>query len=81
MSELTANEIDALLEALREGPSETDCAEGMTATEIAAHFGWTIFVARKRISQLLKEGRARCIQVRRARMDGQVQKVPAYRIS
>ena len=81
MNDLTANEIDALLDALR-APAETaDTGDARTATEIAEQMGCGIGRARKRIGQAMKEGRVRCVQVWRTRIDGQVQKVPAYRIS
>lgn len=72
---------DDLLEALRAAMEEAPTEEGMTANEIAEHFGWCIKATRKRIGKLLKEGRAVCIPARRTRIDGQVQKVPAYRLS
>ena len=70
-----------LLAALHEALSESDPEEGMTANEIAEQMGCGIGRARKRIGQAMKEGRVRCVQVWRTRIDGQVQKVPAYRIS
>lgn len=78
---LTANEIDALLDELRTLHDSAPPDEGMTANEIAEHFGWCIEDTRERIRKLIAQGRAVCIRVKRQRIDGVHQKVPAYRIS
>ena len=73
-----ASLLEAIAEALRDVPQDPE--EGVTAHELADHFGCDVIHVRRRIGRLLKDGRAQCVRVRRPRIDGVVQKVPGYRI-
>lgn len=81
MSDLTANEIDALLDEIRTLHDSAPKDEGMTAREIADHFGWNVSDTREWIGKAIRAGKATCIRVKRPRIDGVAQKVPAYRIA
>lgn len=81
MSDLSAPEIDALLGALRDAREAFENTEGaMTANELAEKMGKDIKETRKRIGLLLKQKRAECVPVKRERIDGRSQTVPAYRL-
>ena len=78
MNDLTANEIDALLDALRES---TPTPEGaFTTEELAARWQCTVETARKRMKPLLRAGKIEHLKVPRLRMDKVTQRVNAYRI-
>lgn len=81
MSELTANQVDALLEALQTARGEIENPEhAKTANELAGEMRCDIKEARRRIGILLRERRAECVRVKRPRIDGRDQYVPAYRL-
>lgn len=80
MSELTANEIDALLEALRAAPDGTADDGARTAEEMAQEARRGVEWVRKRIKKLLADRRVEHCKVRRQRIDGQMQWVSAYRL-
>lgn len=71
----------ALLEALREARGAFENPEGaLTAAELAEKMRCDVLTARKRIKLLITSKRAECVQVRRVRIDGRMQLVPAYRL-
>ena len=82
MSDLTAGQIDALLDALRTASSlPHDSGGALTAEEIATELGCGIRLARQKIRAALIAKRAECVKVRRTRIDGLTTTVPAYRFT
>lgn len=81
MSDLTASEVDALLDALRARASASpDDGGALTVMEIAREMKVHPDVARERVKELLADGRMECVRVKRQRMDLVWQMTPAYRL-
>ena len=71
----------ALLEALRAAmDAGEDDGGAMTADELTQKMECNIDTVRKRVKALIATGRAECVRVRRMRIDGLIQRVPAYRL-
>lgn len=71
----------ALLDALREARQAFENPEGaLTANELAEQMRCPITEARRKIGLLLKQRKAECVRVKRERIDGRMQYVPAYRL-
>lgn len=77
---MTANQVDALLDALRSVP-ENELNAAPTAPELAQLLGMGIHRVRKRLTALKAAGRVKVVPVRRIRLDDQAATVPGYRIA
>lgn len=80
MSDLSQDQIDELLQALRTAPTAAG-EVGVTAGEIAEMLRLNVSTVRDRLRKLLTEGGARCVKVKRLRMDGVSHSVSGYRIA
>lgn len=80
MSDLSQDQIDELLQALRTAPNDTG-EVGVTAGEIAEMLNLNVSTVRERLRKLLMSGGARCVKVKRLRMDGVSHSVSGYRIA
>lgn len=79
--DLTMNEVDALLEALRAAPDAAGDGGGMTAPELAGLLGISVEKVRDKLRVLIASGRAKPVKVQRPRLDTTVHRVPGYRIA
>lgn len=71
--------LDAVREALAK-QSEDDGPVGVTTAELAEATGTSVDMARGKIRELVRAGKARPVQVKRPRWDGVYNWVPAIQI-
>lgn len=71
--------LDAVREALAK-QSEDDGPVGVTTTELAEATGSSVDMARSKIKELVRAGKARPVKVKRPRWDGVHNWVPAIQL-